>query len=78
LRWRTIRSERSGHESGAAGGNVTGLSLLAPDLAGKRLEICARFCPMFADWPFWKCRLSAAVVEMVDLQATARKLGLEP
>jgi hypothetical protein len=37
------------------GGNVTGLSLLAPDLAGKRLEaFYASFCPMFADWPFWE------------------------
>jgi putative ABC transport system substrate-binding protein len=60
------------------GGNVTGLSLLAPDLAGKRLEALRQLLPDVrrlailgnADYP-------AAVVEMVDLQATARKLGLE-
>ena len=60
------------------GGNVTGLSLLAPDLAGKRLEALRRLLPDVhrlailgnAGYP-------AAVVEMVDLQATARKLGLE-
>jgi putative ABC transport system substrate-binding protein len=60
------------------GGNVTGLSLLAPDLAGKRLENLRQILPGVhrlailgnAGYP-------AAVVEMVDLQTTARKLGLE-
>jgi len=32
---------------------------------------------MFADWPLGNAGYPAAVVEMVDLQATARKLGLE-
>ena len=47
------------------GGNVTGLSLQANDLAGKRLEFCARLFPNSAGWqscsmlaiasPRWRC-----------------------
>ncbi len=35
------------------GGNVTGLSILSPELAGKRLELCARLCPVSDDWRSW-------------------------
>ena len=60
------------------GGNVTGLSLLAPDLAGKRLEALRQLLPDVRRLAILgNAGYPAAVVEMVDLQATARKLGLE-
>ena len=39
------------------GGNITGLSFQAPDLAGKRLELLRRFFRASADWRF--CPTSA-------------------
>jgi putative ABC transport system substrate-binding protein len=60
------------------GGNVTGLSLLAPDLAGKRLENLRQVLPDVRRLAILgNAGYPAAVVEMVGLQATARKLGLE-
>jgi putative tryptophan/tyrosine transport system substrate-binding protein len=60
------------------GGNVTGLSLLAPDLAGKRLENLRQVLPDVRRLAILgNAGYPAAVAEMVDLQATARKLGLE-
>jgi len=60
------------------GGNVAGLSLLAPDLAGKRLEVLRQLLPDVRRLAILgNAGYPAAVVEMVDLQATARKLGLE-
>jgi putative tryptophan/tyrosine transport system substrate-binding protein len=63
---------------GRPGGNVTGLSVIAPELAGKRLENLLQILPGLrrltllgnADYP-------AAVLEMSGLQTLARKLGLE-
>jgi putative ABC transport system substrate-binding protein len=60
------------------GGNVTGLSIQATDLAGKRLELLREVVPGLrrlailanADAP-------PAMLEMVEVQATARALGLE-
>jgi putative ABC transport system substrate-binding protein len=60
------------------GGNVTGLSLQATDLAAKRTELLREVVPGLrrlgimanSDTP-------AAVVEMREVQATARTLGLE-
>jgi putative ABC transport system substrate-binding protein len=60
------------------GGNVTGLSQQATDLAGKRLELLRAFVPGLgrlailgnADYP-------AAVLEMGEVQEAARKLGLD-
>jgi putative ABC transport system substrate-binding protein len=60
------------------GGNVTGMSLLAPDLAGKRLESLRQVLPGVrrlailgnADYP-------AAVIEMRELESNARKFGLD-
>jgi putative ABC transport system substrate-binding protein len=60
------------------GGNVTGLSVQAPDLAGKRLELLREVVPGLrrlgiltnVDYP-------AAVLEMGEAQAAARTLGLE-
>ena len=60
------------------GGNVTGLSLLAPDLAGKRIEILREVFPALRrlavtgniDYP-------ASVLEINKVQATAGAIGLE-
>jgi putative ABC transport system substrate-binding protein len=60
------------------GGNATGLSTLGADLAGKRLEILREVVPSLsrlaimgnAGNPF-------SVLEMEEVQAVARKLGLE-
>ena len=60
------------------GGNITGLSQQSPDLAGKRLELLREISPgllrlaILANVGF-----PAAVVEMNEVQATARTLGLE-
>jgi putative tryptophan/tyrosine transport system substrate-binding protein len=60
------------------GGNVTGLSIQSTDLAGKRLELLRELVPglrrlaIMADVGY-----PAAVLEMGDVQATARTLGLE-
>jgi putative ABC transport system substrate-binding protein len=59
------------------GGNITGMSMLNPDLAGKRLELLRETVPSLR-------RLAvlanvgnpSAVLEMSDVQATARTLGL--
>jgi putative ABC transport system substrate-binding protein len=60
------------------GGNITGLSLQAPESAGKRLELLRQLVPSLrrlailfvADYP-------AAVLEKDNVQAAARNLGLE-
>jgi putative ABC transport system substrate-binding protein len=60
------------------GGNVTGLSIQSTDLVGKRLELFREVLPGLrrlvimanVDYP-------AAVLEMGEVQATVRKLGLE-
>jgi putative tryptophan/tyrosine transport system substrate-binding protein len=60
------------------GGNVTGLSIQAPDLAGKRVELLREVLPgirrlaIMADVEY-----GAAVVEMGEAEAAARTLGLE-
>ena len=60
------------------GGNVTGLSLQATDLAGKRLGLLHEVLPdvrrlaILADVTY-----PAAVLEMREVQTTARTLGLE-
>jgi ABC-type uncharacterized transport system substrate-binding protein len=60
------------------GGNVTGLSVQGPDLAGKRVQLLREVGPGLrrlailtnVDYP-------AAVLEMSEAQAAARTLGLE-
>src|SRR4029079_12107520 len=60
------------------GGNITGLSVQSADVAGKRLELLRETIPglrriasmVNADDP-------GAMLEMVEVQAPARKLGLE-
>ena len=60
------------------GGNVTGLSILSSDLAGKRIELLREVLPAL-------CRLAVivnvgsanAALEIFEAQAAARKLGLD-
>jgi putative ABC transport system substrate-binding protein len=60
------------------GGNITGLSIQATDLAGKRLELLREVVPdlrrlaIMADVGYL-----AAVLEMGEVQAAAKTLGLE-
>jgi putative ABC transport system substrate-binding protein len=57
------------------GGNITGLSLIAPDLAGKRLEIFREILPRFRRLAILSNPIAAS--EVRELQAVARTLGLE-
>jgi putative ABC transport system substrate-binding protein len=60
------------------GGNVTGLSLQATDLAGKRLERLREVVPAIRRLAIiFNAGYPSAVLEMHDVQATARSLGLE-
>lgn len=60
------------------GGNVTGLSLISPELAGKRLETLRRVLPGLRRLAILgNAGYPAAALEMTELQALARSLGLE-
>jgi putative ABC transport system substrate-binding protein len=60
------------------GGNVTGLSVQAPDLAGKRLEILREIVPALHTLAVMaNANYPAAVLEMEEVQSAARQLGLE-
>ena len=60
------------------GGNVTGLSIQATDLAGKRLELLREVVPGLRRLAIMaNVGNPAAVLEMREVQATARTLGLE-
>src|SRR5262249_44712665 len=60
------------------GGNVTGLSLQAPDLAGKRLEVLREVLPTLRPLAILTdVDYAAAVLEMEAGQALARMLSLE-
>jgi putative ABC transport system substrate-binding protein len=60
------------------GGNVTGLSLIAPDLAGKRLEILREVFPGLRRVAVMgNVSYPASVVEIGEVQSTARALGVE-
>ncbi len=60
------------------GGNVTGLSLLAPDLAGKRLELLREVVPGLRRLAIMaNVDAPASVLEIGEVQAAARTLGLE-
>ena len=60
------------------GGNVTGLSLQHSDLAGKQLELLREAIPQLRRMAIM-CNVSSpsAVLEMHELQASARMIGLE-
>jgi putative ABC transport system substrate-binding protein len=58
------------------GGNVTGLSQQATDLAGKRLELLGELVPGISRLAILgNAGYPAAVLEMGEVQETARKLG---
>ena len=60
------------------GGNVTGLSLQATDVAGKRLEVLREMVPGLRHLAVMaNSRNSSAVLDMHEAEATARTLGLE-
>jgi putative ABC transport system substrate-binding protein len=60
------------------GGNVTGLSIQATDLAGKRVELLREVVPGLHQLAIMvDVGYSAAVLEMGEVQAAARTLGLE-
>ena len=60
------------------GGNVTGMTLLTPDLAGKRLELLREMVPQLRRLAVMaNVAYSAGVREIDDTQAAARTLGIE-
>jgi putative tryptophan/tyrosine transport system substrate-binding protein len=60
------------------GGNVTGLSMQATDLAGKRLELLREVLPALQRLAIMaNVSYPASVVEIGEVQAAARKLGLD-
>jgi putative tryptophan/tyrosine transport system substrate-binding protein len=60
------------------GGNVTGVSNLSSDLGGKRLELLREVVPALRRLAILtKIDNPSAVLEMGDVQAAARTLGLE-
>jgi putative ABC transport system substrate-binding protein len=60
------------------GGNVTGLSLQQIDTAGKRLSLLREFVPRLARLAVMaNAAAPGAVLEMREIQATARALGVE-
>jgi putative ABC transport system substrate-binding protein len=61
------------------GGNITGLSLQATDLAGKRLELLRELSPSLRRLAILtNIGFPAAVLEMGQVVAAARMLGLDP
>jgi putative ABC transport system substrate-binding protein len=60
------------------GGNATGLSLQLPDLAGKRLELLREVVPTLGRLAIMaNIGYPAAVLELGEVQAAARVLGLD-
>jgi putative tryptophan/tyrosine transport system substrate-binding protein len=59
------------------GGNATGLSILGPDLSGKRLELLKEVVPKIAHVAFLSGVGPAAAVTVKETQAAAQALGLQ-
>jgi ABC-type uncharacterized transport system substrate-binding protein len=60
------------------GGNVTGLSIEATDLAGKRVQLLREVVPALRRLAILaNAEAPPAMLEMIEVQATARALGLE-
>ena len=60
------------------GGNVTGLSSRQPTLPASDLNYCVRSFPVSAGWRSWPMStVPASVLEMGEVQAAARALGLD-
>ncbi|HKC94768.1 MAG TPA: ABC transporter substrate-binding protein [Nitrospira sp.] len=59
------------------GGNVTGLSIFAPELGGKRLELLKEAVPSLTRVAFlWQASGHIASVTVKEIQAAAKALGL--
>jgi putative ABC transport system substrate-binding protein len=60
------------------GGNITGLSLMAPDLDGKRLELLKEAVPKVARVAFlWRSGGPRGNLPLTDMEAAAKALGLK-
>jgi ABC-type uncharacterized transport system substrate-binding protein len=60
------------------GGNITGLSVMAPDLDGKRLELLKEAFPKVARVAFlWQPSSSRGNRALTDMEAAAKALGLK-
>src|SRR5262250_3842935 len=60
------------------GGNVTGTSLMAPDLGGKRLELLKELVPRLARVAvFWNVANPYPALVFKETQAAGRTLGIE-
>ncbi|MGH7318729.1 MAG: ABC transporter substrate-binding protein, partial [Candidatus Rokuibacteriota bacterium] len=60
------------------GGNVTGLSQVAPDLAGKRLELLKELVPGLSSVAvIWNPKSRVSVASWREIEAPARALGLK-
>src|SRR4029453_5203300 len=60
------------------GGNVTGMSLMAPDLGGKRLELLKEVLPRLSRVAVpWNAANPYAALLFKETQAAARALGIE-
>jgi putative tryptophan/tyrosine transport system substrate-binding protein len=60
------------------GGNVTGISLMAPDLGGKRLELLKEVLPRFARVAvLWNAANPYSALVFKETQAAGRTLGIE-
>ena len=60
------------------GGNVTGLSVQSADLAAKRLELLREAIPGLRRLAILgNVGYSAALIEMVDVESSARKIGID-
>ena len=60
------------------GGNITGLSVMAPDLDGKRLELLKEAFPKVARVAFlWQPTGSRGNLALTDMEAAAKALGVK-
>jgi putative tryptophan/tyrosine transport system substrate-binding protein len=60
------------------GGNVTGMSLMAPDLGGKRLALLKELLPQFARVAvLWNAANPYSAILFKETQAAGRTLGIE-
>src|SRR5262249_40128690 len=60
------------------GNNVTGLSLMVPDIAGKRLELLKEILPRLTRVAvLWNAANPYPAIVFKEIQATAQRLGIE-
>jgi putative ABC transport system substrate-binding protein len=60
------------------GGNVTGMSLMVPDIAGKRLELLKEILPRLVRVAvLWNAANPYPAIVFKETQTAARKLGIE-